>query len=90
MAKALALFSTLASTFTLVVAVAVAVSVSVVVVVVVSVVAVLVLVLPGYRRALVSRALRDGMPSSRPLAPARNRRCVTGCWRYEVTPRRPE
>ena len=44
MAKALALFSTLASTFTLVVAVAVAVSV--VVVVVVSV-AVLVLVLPG-------------------------------------------
>ena len=59
MAKALALFSTLASTFTLVVAVAVAVSVSVVVVVVVSVVAVLVLVLPGYRRALVSRALRD-------------------------------
>ena len=58
MAKALALFSTLASTFTLVVAVAVAVSVSVVVVVV-SVVAVLVLVLPGYRRALVSRALRD-------------------------------
>ena len=57
MAKALALFSTLASTFTLVVAVAVAVSV--VVVVVVSVVAVLVLVLPGYRRALVSRALRD-------------------------------
>jgi len=59
MAKALALFSTLASTFTLVVAVAVAVSVSVVVVVVVSVVAVLVLVLPGYRRALVYRALRD-------------------------------